>query len=373
MSQSAVNPTSASAKGPHPEPPLPFPSLGAKTGEPDMALKILYYASKGPLHKLHQTLNKAFPEWPKTRVVALQTLLSYPPLLKRVLRVSESYERLGEQAMAFEGAAVWLESEMLRLAEAWKEHPQGEDTGEEPWRAEVLLMFSHRYGRDGKHVSYYQGSFASAFSKKEYAWQKRAIIGDEENQGRFIAAVPVPPSMQADTQGAGFVNNSPASMASRGYFAREMLKPLLTADARKWLQRARRANSRTKGELLSHVMQDAWILHKEPGASRVTQKKMVHKKTKEVRPTPDIYRNNTKGELWMKVMLPDSMKKVLGSILRDVEGFWPLATGKVPPKEFEDMLLPLQERVDLRVLHANQREASRHHKREGHGQRALPL
>lgn len=301
----------------------------------------------GPHVALWRLLREEGAHWPLARLVALRTILSFPPFRRQAQTLMASAaEADGEgigipgdvqlslsRLWALEGLALQLEVIMQDLSGAWQTHP-GCNVDyyppEKPWKAEVLICYDHPPGRRGETLSILQASFEEGLTPHEADWCAKRM-------GEFAGLLPVPPSLPVSRQRIGYLNNSARTAASRGYFVRERLRALLPTTLRPWIARARRAYRTPKYELLSFVVPGGWKVRRASNG-RIDQTQMYHPQAPGAfRPTPRAYQEKTKQELWLRYAIPPAVQQVLSAVI-DLKDFWAAATGQVHPEDVDRLL-----------------------------------
>lgn len=280
------------------------------------------------------------PEWPETRRFALFATLTFPPFRRKALETVGRYCRKEDRVYAFEAALLHVEKRMATLAGQWKAHPHFQERAfRKPWDAEVLAVYTHRPGRDGKETSFLQAPFSECISEAQYTWCT-------ERMGTFLRFESVPPTMAVDPRRIGFVNNSAKTAASRGYFVRSKLKKLLPPEARAWVNKARSANRTRKVDLLKQLVGEWNVVRLKKGV--YDHSRMRNAMTLEERPTPRWYREQTKREIWLRRVLPKDVQATISELM-PLKEFWRASVGEVHPQDVEDLFFDVT-RKELRAL-----------------------
>ena len=171
---------------------------------------------------------------------AFVAVLALPALRARALAAAEAcgYAAPADRLFAVEAAAFALAERFPTWHAAEAAHPDlgAGDAG----NPTVAAVYRHRPGRGGATESLYLATFTAAVAG--YGWGRSRM-------GELVGFRPVEPDLQLDPRRIGFVNNSPKTRASRGFFARTWIKRLLPPEARGAVGQARRARRRRKADL----------------------------------------------------------------------------------------------------------------------------
>lgn len=293
---------------------------------------------------------------------AFVATLALPAFRDRALAAAErcGYGDPGDQLFAVEAAAFVLAEAFPAWAAAEAAHPAlaGWGRADDPT---VAAVYRHRPGRDGATESLYLAPFTAAVAG--YGWGRSRM-------GELAAFRPVSPGLDLDPRRVGFVNNSPNTRASRGFFARTWLKGLLPPEARSAVAGARRARRRPKPALAGLPSR---LVRLDGRAGRPTH---AVEPEGHATPLPDGYHRTTKRDLFLASLGPATLALVEHYVGRD--DFWAAATGELYPDELERTLrVPasgpgaIDTAGGLARHRALARASADRARREAHGQRAL--
>lgn len=255
------------------------------------------------------------------RRAAIMTMLMLPPIRARVVGLCERFpeEDHGEVLV---GCVDFVEARIIELAAAWAAHPDYKSAGSTDVHNPYCVgLYRHEPGREGRTVFCLVAPLASVIGK--YAWCLSRM-------GEFIGIGPVPEEWIIDPYRIGFVNNSPRTQASRGFFCRTRLREVLPGQVRKYITQARRVNRAPKTRFL-------------PGgytpvrdANGKVDRSVYRDAQSMVQPVPAWYRKQTKAEIWLS-RIPSSDARVIAAYL-PLDAFWRAATGRMMPDKLEEIL-----------------------------------
>jgi hypothetical protein len=265
----------------------------------------------------------------KPQRLCFLALLALPALRRRALAAGEAGFGVGtvcglDGLFVLEAAAFALAERFEEFYQAAAQHPDyaGSTCPPDPQDPPVVAVYRHRAGRDGKTESYLVAPFSECIS--EYGWGRSRM-------GELVGFDPVTPDMRCDARRIGFVNNSPKTRGSRGFFARQTLKALLPAEAKHAVGLARKAYRQRKTSLAglpSRLVrvdgQKGRPTHSvDPDGTRVA--------------LPDGYHEKSKRDLFFDQLDPAVLALLDCYLSR--EDFWAAATGALYPDELDDRLL----------------------------------
>ena len=265
----------------------------------------------------------------KPQRLSFLALIALPTLRHRALAAGEAGFGVGiipgtGGLFVLEAAAFAFAERFREFYEAAAQHPDyaGSVCPPDPEDPPVVAVYRHRAGRDGKTESYLVAPFSECLS--QHAWSTSRM-------GAFARFDPVDAEMTCDARRIGFVNNSAKTRASRCYFARQMLKGLLPAEAKPVVGLARKAYRQRKTSLAglpSRLVrvdgQDGRPTHSvDPDGTRVA--------------LPESYHEKRKRDLFFDQLDPAVLALLDCYLSR--EDFWAAATGALYPDELDDRLL----------------------------------
>lgn len=288
---------------------------------------------------------------------AFVATLALPALRDRALAAAErcGYADPSDLLFAVEAAAFVLAERFPTWHAAEAAHPDLADHDPDLGNPTVAAVYHHRPGRDGQTESLYLATVAACVGG--YGWARSRM-------GRFVGFRPVDPALRLDPRRIGFVNHSPNTRASRGYFARTRLKALLPPEARPLVSAARRARRRRKAGLAGLPSK---LVRLDGASGRPTH--AVHPDGS-TSPLPTDFHATTKRDLFFRSLDPATLALVEHYVGRD--DFWRAATGDLYPDEV-DAALRIQPATPAAV--ARHRSLARHRadrvRRETAGQTAL--
>ena len=247
---------------------------------------------------------------------AFVATLALPALRDRALAAAEACGSVGpdDQLFAAEAAAFVLAERFPAWHAAEAAHPDLD--GGDPANPTVAAVYRHRPGRGGETESLYLATFTEAVSG--HGWGRSRM-------GELVDFRPVPADLALDPRRVGFVNNSPRTRASRGFFARMWLKGLLPPEARGAVGAARRARRRPK-TALAGLPSRLVRLDGRPG-------RPTHAVQPEGHPTPlpPGYHRTTKRDLFLASLGPATLALIEHYVGR--LDFWAAATGELYPED----------------------------------------
>lgn len=266
--------------------------------------------------------------------LAFVAVLTLPHLRAHVLDVAarQGITDPEGQLYAVEAGAFILAESFAAWAAAADAHPdRPRDLPVNPADPTVCAVYSHRPGRDGQTTSLYVNTFSGCVAG--YGWGRSRM-------GELVGFSPLPADLHVSFRQVGYENNSPNTRASRGFFARQRLRAILPADARKAVQRARKDERRPKARHLGGTP-----IRRERG-------RPTHYKTPEgdVFEIPAAYWEITKAETFLDDM--DPLIRGIIAYYMAPEDFWKAATGQLYPDEV-DAVLRVEPRTPAeRKMHA---------------------
>lgn len=292
---------------------------------------------------------------------AFVAVLALPALRTRALSAADAcgYVDPGDRLFAVEAVAFVLAERFDGWHRAEAAHP---DLGDgDPHNPLVAAVYRHRPGRDGETESLYLATFTATVSG--YGWGRSRM-------GELVDFRPVEPDMDLDPRRIGFVNNSPRTRASRGFFARTWIKALLPPEARRAVSMARRARRQRKAALAG-LPSRLVRLDGRPGRPTHSVQPEGH-----AEPLPEGFHAATKRDLFLASLDPATLALIEHYVGRD--DFWRIATGDLYPDELAATLrVPLsgpggiEDPGGIAQYRALARRRADRLRREAHGQTDL--
>ena len=251
-----------------------------------------------------------------TQARAFVAVLALPALRARALAAAEAcgYVDPVDQLFAIEAAAFALAERFPAWHVAEAAHP---DLGDgNPDNPTVVAVYSHRPGRGGETESLYLATFTEAVSG--YGWGRSRM-------GEWVSFRPVEPHMRLDPRRVGFLNHSPQTRASRGFFARTWLKTLLPPEAQSAVGMARRARRRRKAALAGLPSR---LIRLDGQRGRPTHSVQPEGHAE---PLPEDFHATTKRDLFLASLDPATLALIEHYV--GAGDFWRIATGDLYPDE----------------------------------------
>ena len=292
---------------------------------------------------------------------AFVAVLALPALRARARAAARAcgYEDTADQLVAIEAAAFALAEQFPAWHAAETAHPDLCDG--DPDDPTVAAVYHHRPGRGEETESLYLARFTEAVSG--YGW-------GQSRMGELVGFRSVEPDMRLDPRRIGFVNHSPKTRASRGFFARTWIKRLLPPEARGAVGRARRARRRRKAALAG-LPSRLVRLDGQPGRPTHSVQPGGH-----AEPLPEDFHATTKRDLFLTSLDPATLALIEHYV--GLEDFWRITTGDLYPDELAATLrVPRAgpDGIDEPGGIARHRALARHRaerqRREAQGQTAL--
>ncbi|OZC01440.1 hypothetical protein [Rubricoccus marinus] len=297
---------------------------------------------------------------------AFVAVLALPALRARAIAAADAcgYRDPADQLFAIEAVAFVLAERFDEWHTAEAAHP---DLGDgDPDNPVVAAVYRHRPGRGGETESLYIATFSETVSG--YGWGRSRM-------GELVGFRPVSSDLRAvtgplDPRRIGFVNNSPRTRASRGFFARTWIKALLPPEARSAVGQARRARRRRKAALAG-LPSRLVRLDGQPGRPTHSVQPEGH-----AEPLPEVFHATTKRDLFLASLDPATLALIEHYVGRD--DFWRIATGDLYPDELAATLrVPragpggIEEPGGIARHRALARHRAERQRREAQGQTAL--
>ncbi len=292
---------------------------------------------------------------------AFVATLALPALRARALAAAGAcgYTDPADQLFAVEAVAFVLAERFDVWHRAESAHPDVADG--DPDNPLVAAVYRHRPGREGETESLYIATFTAAVSG--YGWGRSRM-------GELVDFRAVEPDLELDPRRIGFVNNSPRTRASRGFFARTWIKALLPPEARSAVGMARRARRQRKA-VLAGLPSRLVRLDGQPGRPTHSVQPEGH-----VEPLPSGFHATTKRDLFLASLDPATLALIEHYV--GPSDFWRIATGDLYPDELAATLrVPttgpggIEEPGGIARHRALARRRADRQRREAHGQTDL--